>query len=253
MIKQYIEPNEFDRSGTEMKYHNTMDKKRRGIGAKTKTRPETVVIRDSKTGKVYGRRTLVQKSTESVEMKFLASLLANRLMEDNADITTLPQQVIGEIKKNIRKGANDLEQEWANALELVHKAYQVANVRRPSPDQKGAWRQYEELIQFAVRELYKTRGINGKWRMTSTVVREQYESSSKEQHIGKRRFFVDVPGAGSVEVNGESLDDIIDQVTNKMRRHGAKVRIDERREKYAILSIWVDDVKRDSLTIKEIS
>lgn len=253
MIKQYIEPNEFDRTGRPMKYHNTMDKKRRGVGAKTKVRPETVVVKDSKTGKVYGRRTLIQKSTESVEMKFLASLLANRLTEGSNDITTLPQQVISELKKNIRKGAGDLEQDWANALELVHKAYQVANVRRPSPDQKGAWKQYEELIQFGVRELYKTRGIDGKWRMTSTVVREQYENSPKEQSIGKKRFFVDVPGAGSVEVSGEALDDIIEQMTNKMRRHGAKVRVDEKREKYAILSIWVDGAKRDNLTIKEIS
>lgn len=252
-MKQLIKPNEFDKSGTEMKYHNVMDKKRRGVGAKTKMRPETVTVKDTKTGRVYGRRTLVQKTTEDSNMNFLVDVL-NLIREGINDLTVLPLQVIGEIKKNIRKGAADLEQDWSSALELVHKAYQVANVRRPTPSQKGAWKQYEEMIQYGVRELFKTRGVNGKWRMTSTVIREQYTPDTGE-HIGKRRFFVDLPGSGSVEVNGEDLDDIIEKMSNKLRRHGAKAKIEEKREKekYAILSIWVNGVKRDKLIIKEIS
>lgn len=251
MVKQYIQPSEFDKKGTEMKYHNTMDKKRRGVGAKTKVRPETVVIRDSKTKKVYGRRTVIQKSTESKDMKFLASLLD--IINEAADITALPDQVTSEIKKLVRKGAQDLEQEWANALELVHTAYKVANVRRPAPDQKGAWKQYEELIQFGVKELHKTRGTDGKWRMTSTQIREQAEKNPLEMNIGKRRFFVDIPNSGSAEIAAKTMDDIIEQITNKLRRHGAKVRVDERAEKHAILSVWVNNVKRERITVKEVS
>jgi hypothetical protein len=253
--KQYIEPSAFDRKGTEMKYHNTLDKKRRGVGAKTKTRPETVVIRDTKTGKVYGRRTLVQKSTESNDMKLLASLL-DIITEASTDITLLPDQLVGEIRKLIRKGAQDQAQDWANALELVHKAYQVANVRRPAPDQKGAWKQYEELIQFAVKELTKARGLDGKWRMTSSVIREQYEKNAKDpldMPIGKRRFFVDVPGSGSAEIAAKNMDEIIEQMTNKLRRHGAKTRVDERSEKYVVLSVWVNNIKRDRIVVKEVS
>lgn len=250
--QQYIQPNSFDKKGTKMKYHNTMDKKRRGVGASTKVRPETVVIRDTKTGKVYGRRTLMQKSTESAEMKFLASLL-DIITEGSSDITTLPGQIISEIKKNVRKGAQDMEQAWTNALELTHKAYQVANVRRPAPDQKGAWKQYEEIIQYAVKELSKTRGLDAKWRMTSTSIREAVEKNPLEMPIGKRRFFIDIPGSGSAEIAAKTMDEIIEQLTNKLRRHGAKVRVDERAKKHAILSIWVNDVHRDKITVKEVS
>ena len=249
MSKELIKPSEFDRRGKKMKYNNTMDKARRAVGKQTSMRPETVVIKDSSTGRVYGRRTLIQKTTEDVSMQFLASLL-NTLTESSKDITTLPDQVIGEIRKLIRKGAVDLEQKWANALELVHKAYQVANVRRPSPSQKGAWKQYEELIQFGVRELFRTRGIDGEWRTTSTVIRESDQTSN---NIGKRRFFVDIPNAGSSEVDAKSIDDIIEKMTNKFRRHGAKLRVDERTKKHAVLSIWVDGVKRENITVKDIS
>lgn len=249
---QYIEPSEFDKKGVEMKYHNTMDKKRRGVGSKTKVRPETVVMKDSKTGKVFGRRTLVQKSTESTEMKFLTALL-DMLNEAEADITTLPDQVVSELRKLVRKGAQDLEQDWENALELVNKAYQVSNVRLPAPDQKGAWKQYEQLIKDGVMELKKTRGLDGKWRTTDTVIREAAEKDPLDMPIGKRRFFVDIPGLGSAEVAAKTMDDIIEQITNKLRRHGAKTRIDERDKKHAILSVWVNNVQRERVVVKEVS
>lgn len=62
-IYQLIEPTEIDRQGVEMTYPNVYDKKNRGIGAKNTARRETVVVKDSKTGRVYGRRTYFQKPT----------------------------------------------------------------------------------------------------------------------------------------------------------------------------------------------
>ena len=62
-IYQLIEPNELDKMGTEMKYPNVYDKKNRGIGGKKAARRETVVVRNSKTGTIYGRRTYFQKPT----------------------------------------------------------------------------------------------------------------------------------------------------------------------------------------------
>lgn len=59
--KQIIAPNDFDKKGTRMTYLNMFRYK--DVGRKTAMRPETVTIKDSKTGKVYGRRTLIQKST----------------------------------------------------------------------------------------------------------------------------------------------------------------------------------------------
>lgn len=58
---QIIVPNDFDKKGTKMTYLNMY--KYKDVGRKTALRPETVTVKDSKTGKVYGRRTLIQKST----------------------------------------------------------------------------------------------------------------------------------------------------------------------------------------------
>lgn len=59
LVEELIAPNEFDRKGTEMKYPNMYANP--GIGRKTKVSAKTVSIRDSKTGKVYGRRTIYSK------------------------------------------------------------------------------------------------------------------------------------------------------------------------------------------------
>lgn len=96
-------------------------------------------------------------------MKFLRSLL------EKDDLSKLPHETINEIEKLIRGGAKDKDQDWANALELVHKAYEVAQVQRPTPDMNDAWEQYEELLSYAVKELAKHRGLDGKWRMSSHV------------------------------------------------------------------------------------
>lgn len=60
-VKELIHPSEFDQKGTEMTLHNFY--KVKDFGSRTKIRPETVVIRDSKTGKIYGRKTIWQKVT----------------------------------------------------------------------------------------------------------------------------------------------------------------------------------------------
>ena len=174
----------------------------------------------------------------------------NHLIE-GSDYSAYPDSVIAEIKKNIGKGAKDLAQNWKDALELVNKAFQVANVRRPTPNDKAAWKQYEALIQHGVRELAKTRGLSGNWRTSTMLVRE--DAPAAEQHIGKRRFFVEIPGESAVEAEGANMDEIIDQIANKMRRHGAKVRVEERTKTYAVLSVWVNDIKRDRVIVKEVS
>jgi hypothetical protein len=49
------------------------------------------------------------------------------------------------------------------------------------------------------------------------------------------------------------MDEIIDQISNKLRRHGVKVRVEERAKKHVILSVWVGDIKREKITVKEVS
>ena len=195
-------------------------------------------------GKLYGSKAIMTK--EQAKPTFI-----DHLITEGDDITLLPERVIGEIKSNIRKGAQDLEQKWKNALELVHKAYQVANVRRPTPDQKGAWKQYEQMIQHGVRMLVASRGLNGEWRTSNVLVREA------EGDIGKRRFFVEIPGERAQEVDGENLDDIIEAIQNKITRsrdvHGTKVRIEERSKTHAVLTVWVNGIKRERIVVKEVS
>lgn len=104
-------------------------------------------------------------------MNLLRELLEKTEYVDE-DPSRLPQATVDHLKKLIREGCKpDKEtgqyQPWANALQLVHKAYEVAHVQRPTPDMKELWKQYEEIIQFAVKELAKTRGIDGSWRMSA--------------------------------------------------------------------------------------
>lgn len=60
-LKDLIAPNQTDVKAREMKYPLIMDKKNRSIGKRTKVSAQKVVVRDSKTGVVYGRRSIIQK------------------------------------------------------------------------------------------------------------------------------------------------------------------------------------------------
>lgn len=60
-VKQLIAPNQSDKKAKEMGLPSFYINK--DAGAKTAVRREKVVVRDSKTGKVYGRRTILQKNT----------------------------------------------------------------------------------------------------------------------------------------------------------------------------------------------
>lgn len=104
-------------------------------------------------------------------MTLLQNMLQQNLTEAD-DLTRLPKKVMSAIKSNIRKGAEDLSQKWANALELVHKAYQVEGVERPDPTMKTAWEQYEQNIAYAVQQLADNRGMDGDWRMSSSMFHE---------------------------------------------------------------------------------
>lgn len=241
--------NEFDKTATPMKYNNTMDPRYRDAGAKTKVRPEKVQIRDSKTGKLYGTRTLVQKSTESVNKPL--TLKQFMLAEFAGDMTALPDKVVDEIKKNIRDGAKDLEQNWANALELTHKAYEVTNVARPTPEQQGAWKQYDTLIAYAVKQLAFFRGLNGAWRMSKVLYAESLEEGSR---LKSHRFFIDIPGHEPREVDASNMDEIIESLTNKLRRQGLKVRVVERTDKTTTLSVIdKEDNEHERIVIRDIS
>lgn len=78
----------------------------------------------------------------------------------------LPPYKIKEIRINIRKGASDLKQNWKSAVELVHKAYDVASCAVPTPLAVDGWRDYKDMLELAVNVLAKTRGPYAKWRLS---------------------------------------------------------------------------------------
>jgi hypothetical protein len=106
-------------------------------------------------------------SEEGKNMSFL-----NNLFEDKNKEEGFPEETIKEITKLIKEGAKNRKRDWANALELIHAAFKHLNVPRPNPNDDYRWKQYEELIQVAVKELRKSRYVKGDWRMSSTVFKE---------------------------------------------------------------------------------
>lgn len=221
---------------------NQYDNKDYGKPSKIVRRKITMTS-SGKDGKFYGARTIMTKEDK---VTFIGHLI-----QESTDMSAIPDSVYNEIKSNVRKGAKDLAQQWRDALELLHRAYYVTGVRRPTPTQKGGWKQYEELIKFAVKQLRATRGVDGKWRTSSVMIPEAVEVTD-ERPIGKRRFFVEIPGDHPREIDADNMDDIIDSITNKLRRDGAKLRIETRDKFVTVATVWVGDVMRERIVIKEL-
>lgn len=149
-------------------------------------------------------------------MRFLTDLY--KLTEKRDDMSQLPKDVMDELRKNIRKGAEDLDQNWANALELVHKAYDVAGVERPTPDMKDAWEQYETNIQYAVEQLSKQRGMDGDWRMSSHIFHEAMEKEFD--------FVITVitkDSSKTYDMKAPSIDYVIEYLKKNSRDYDTKV------------------------------
>ena len=137
-------------------------------------------------------------------MDLLKNLICTQINEDD-DPEMLPPDVMSELQKNIRDGAKDVQQKWANALELVHKAYEVAGVERPTPDMRKSWKQYEENLTYAVQQLAKFRGMDGDWRMSSAIFYEALEAKPKKFRV---TYFGEEGGDGKT-VEAHDIDEVI--------------------------------------------
>jgi hypothetical protein len=172
------------------------------------------------------------------------SLFKNILsLAEGNDLTVLPEEGMKTIQSNIRKGAQDTEQKWANALELTHKAYEVSGVERPTPNMQGAWKQYEENIAYGVEQLSKSRGMDADWRMSSAMFHEA--AKMKEFSVS-----LDLPGEENdltAVVNAISIEDVIEHVkgtltsTTKTENHEVKVEDIERNG--VKLTAWLHGVR----------
>ena len=184
-------------------------------------------------------------------------LLKQALLLTEEDLTELPGEVMSTIQSNIRKGAKDLQQKWANALELVHKAYQVSQVDRPTPNMKAAWKQYEENITYAVQQLAKARTMNGDWRMSASSLHEEVFTvvcrALRESTERKFKVFYDV-GDQKLEavVPAPNIDDVVDMFTRRVKTdpetkddpHEIKIEEDGDGVK---LTFWLHGIKHNGL------
>jgi hypothetical protein len=148
-------------------------------------------------------------------MSLIKNLITTSLINEEDDPELLPPDIMSEVQKNIRDGAKDITQKWANALELVHKAYEVAAVERPTPDMRKAWKQYEENLTYAVKQLAKYRGVDGSWRMTAAMFNEALMTEGLQPK--KKVFRVTYHGednGGGATVEADNIDDVIDRLKN---------------------------------------
>lgn len=145
---------------------------------------------------------------------FLYEMMVSPLTETKDDMSKLPDDKMKDIQKNIRDGASDLSQNWANALELTHTAYRASQVQRPTPDMSSGWSQYEENIQYAVQQLAKARGIDADWRMSASM----FEAEAKKY---KFKVTIHVPN-NEDKVSVIEANSINDALTTLKRQFAAQ-------------------------------
>jgi hypothetical protein len=220
-------------------------------GRKRSAKNHKFSVKDSKTGKVYWNPAIAENLTFSQYL-----ILEDKESKVLDKLTTLPDSIVGELKKLIRKGAQDINQNWENAKELVDTAYHVGRIRRPVPDQRGAWKQYEELLKHGVNELWKTRGNKGSWRSADVMYSENCDQPSIEslyEDVGSSRFFVAIPNAMDVEIEADDLSHAIRDMLNKLRRHGTTAEVTHRTHEGAILTVMKHGEPVEEIIIKHIS
>jgi len=147
-------------------------------------------------------------------MQFIQSILAEKKDDwKHRDASSVPEETYKEVSKNVKKGAEDQEMEWANAMELVNRAYEVSGVERPSPAEKGGWEQYEKLLQVAVSALMDTRGTDDNSRFTSKVFREHFHMDEAMERMCKFRVYEsgDKSGRGHT-VEAKNMEAVIEMV-----------------------------------------
>lgn len=148
------------------------------------------------------------------------------LMEQKEDLSKLPEDVIKTLKKHVRDGANDLELEIINAMDLLNKAYKCEGVQNPTPSEKTAWEQYEDLLQYAVKELAEARkGFDKSWRMSSEVFREMKESMEKKIKVRVVEVGDKFGKGHTVEVN--NMETVIEMIRKQAGEKAYDMDIDD--------------------------
>lgn len=249
-MKGPAQENDFAKHSKEMNGSIPSQYDNKDFGKKRKAKAHKFSVKDTKNGKTYWTPAILEKLSftdyliqESSEQKILDK------------ITTLPDIIISELKKLISKGAKDFAQDWEDAAELVNTAYHVARIRRPIPDQRGAWKQYEELLKYGVQQLWNTRGNKANWRSAKVVYGESVVDPGKllTEKMGGTRFFVKIPGEVNAEIDAKDMTEVIRELSNKVRRHGGQIEVRHRTPEGAILIVWKNDEEVDEIIVQAVS
>ncbi|RWZ87247.1 MAG: hypothetical protein EO766_12030 [Hydrotalea sp. AMD] len=224
------------------------------FGKKRKAKFHKFNVRSTGTGKLYWSPAIAESCTFS---EFLINEASDIKLLDK--MTVLPDMVISELQKLINQGARDLNQNWMNAAELVNTAFHISNIRRPNPDQKGAWKQYTELLGYGVNALHKARGPKGSWRASDAVYGEgidynpMYQLTEQSATMGGHRFFVKIPGAMDVEIDASDMSEVLRELINKLRRHGAQAEVTHRTQEGAVLTVMKQGEPVEEIIVQDIS
>jgi hypothetical protein len=70
------------------------------------------------------------------------------------------------IQKAINKNSKDKSKDWNSPIELLDFSLNELNVPKPLAYMKTRWDQYLKLLNYAVRNLSDSRGLNDKWNKT---------------------------------------------------------------------------------------
>lgn len=74
-----------------------------------------------------------------------------------------PNDTITAIKKRANVFAKDLTMNWDSAIEMLDAVMTELKVPKPLAHLSKRWEQYQDLIGFAVENLYDARGFGGRW------------------------------------------------------------------------------------------
>lgn len=213
---------------------------------------ETVVADDRQHAKLKAH-------DQEKHIKKIIRVELNAIEESTEKDTRYPESVMGEISSLIKKGAKDLQQKWKNTFELVHTAFHVANVKRPSYEQKGAWEQYTNMLKVAVKALRDSRGANWDGRSSGVGWHPDMELTSEmadctpdldtflTENTDKRkhRIFVRVRDIGyedeekEHEVEADGINDVIHSMLHHARKNGRHLHIEPLDKGHVRLTVHV--------------
>ena len=118
----------------------------------------------------------------------------------------------------------------------------VAGVEKPTPSERGAWKQYEEMLMLAVHEIADAKKLTGDeaWRMSSKVFKEAMEPRIKIRvvELGEKQ------GKGHT-VQAKNLDEIIEMVRNQAGEKGFDMDVEDKDDGSVVCSFSQHGIKRN--------